>query len=445
MGAAFVAVSLSSGAPLSPAHAAFFVLTGVELALVVGVATLFSAFTTPVLAAFFTSAVWVVGHLTRTLRDLGAGSESAAAQWLAWLAHRVLPDLESFNLASEAAHGLPVVTSDWLLPVVYGAGYLGPGAAGGRRHLRAARLALRRPLLPWLDMDSLMEPSAASIAVLVGGLGLLVGSFLNVVIYRLPRGESLLHPPSHCPGCREPVRWFDNVPLLSFCVLRGRCRHCRQPISLRYPAIEALTGLLFAMVALRFGWSPTTALGCVFVAALVATAFIDFDHQIIPDEISLGGLLLALLAVPAVAWGAGEGFPAALQRSVAGAALGGGLLWLVGFVHARLAVALGREFDHWPGEGEPLPGPASLDYWTWFPGVGFGDVKLLAMIGAVVGPFGALETIIAASLAGLVFGLLFALAGSRWNTPFGFAPAIALGALAVFLLPERFALFPILG
>jgi len=124
MGSAFVAVSVASAAPLTPAHAAFFALTAVELALVVGVATLFSAFTTPVLAAFFTTGVWVVGHLTRQLRDLGARSESAFVDWAAWLAHRVLPDLEAFNLASEAAHGLPVVSSDWVLPALYGAGYL---------------------------------------------------------------------------------------------------------------------------------------------------------------------------------------------------------------------------------------------------------------------------------------------------------------------------------
>ena len=124
MGAAFVVVSVSSGAPLTPAHAAFFALTAVELALVVAVATLFSAFTTPVLAAFFTTGVWIVGHLTRQLRELGAASESALFEHVTWLLHRLLPDLESFNLASEAAHGLAVTASDWVLPTLYGTGYL---------------------------------------------------------------------------------------------------------------------------------------------------------------------------------------------------------------------------------------------------------------------------------------------------------------------------------
>jgi len=296
-----------------------------------------------------------------------------------------------------------------------------------------------------MELEALLAPTRATLALVAGGFGLLVGSFLNVVIHRLPREESIVWPGSRCTGCKTPLSWFENVPLLSYLCLRGRCRTCRAPISLRYPAIEALTGVLFALVALRFGVSPMTVFGCLFAAALVATAFIDLDHQIIPDEISLGGLALAMVAVPTLHWLAGDAFGTALLQSAAGAALGGGILWLVGFVHARLSVALGREFEHWPGEGEALPRPSSLDYWTWFPGVGFGDVKLLAMIGAVLGPFGAIETIIAASLAGLVLGGAFAVAGSRWNTPFGFAPAIALGALAVFLTPERFALLPILG
>ena len=124
MGVAFAAVSLATGAPLGAPHLAFFFLTGVELALVVGIATFFSAFTTPVLAAFFTTGIWSLGHLSRELRDLGAQGDSVSFQWITWLLHRVLPDLESFNLASEAAHLLPVTASDWLLPALYGAGYL---------------------------------------------------------------------------------------------------------------------------------------------------------------------------------------------------------------------------------------------------------------------------------------------------------------------------------
>jgi len=278
-----------------------------------------------------------------------------------------------------------------------------------------------------------------ALALVALAFGLVVGSFLNVVAHRLPRGESIVHPGSRCPRCREPVRWFDNVPVLSWLWLRGRCRSCRAPISLRYPAIEALTGVVFAAVALRYGASPATLVGCAFAAALIATAVVDLDHQIIPDEISVGGLGVALVVVPALAALGGGSWSAALARSLAGAALGGGLFWVVGFAHARVSVALGRRFEHWPGEGEALPAPGSLDYWTWFPGVGFGDVKLLAMIGAVLGPFGVLLTIVAASALGLLFGLVFAGVTGRWNAPFGFAPAIALGALLALLAPRLLA------
>ncbi len=267
--------------------------------------------------------------------------------------------------------------------------------------------------------------------------GLIVGSFLNVVIHRLPRGESLVSPRSRCPHCQHAISALENIPVISYVLLRGRCRGCAAPISLRYPAIELLTGCVFAAIALRYGVDPMTPVWCVFAAALIAAGVIDIDHRIIPDEISLGGLVVAVVAVPAVQATVGEPLGAAVLRSLAGASLGGGLLWLVGFVHARVAVAMGREFEHWPGEGESLPKPSSLDYWVWFPGLGFGDVKLLAMIGAVIGPIGVLETILASSLAGLLGGLIWAATIRSWSTPFGFGPAIVVGALLVVLVPHQ--------
>jgi prepilin signal peptidase PulO-like enzyme (type II secretory pathway) len=139
----------------------------------------------------------------------------------------------------------------------------------------------------------------------------------------------------------------------------------------------------------------------------------------------LAGFLAGVPPGEAFAWSAG------------GALLGGGVLWIVGFVHARIAVASGRRFEHWPGEGGEPPRPTSLDYWVWFPGVGFGDVKLLAMIGGVLGPVGVLETIVVASCAGLLLGLAWAAVQRRWNVPFGFGPALAAGALFVALVPCR--------
>jgi leader peptidase (prepilin peptidase)/N-methyltransferase len=281
------------------------------------------------------------------------------------------------------------------------------------------------------ELPPLLIPTAAF------AFGLAIGSFLNVVIYRLPRGESLLRPGSHCPHCARAVAPWDNVPLLAYLWLRGRCRHCREPISIRYPVVELLNGLIFAAIAWQHGASPMTPVWCGFAAALIAAAVIDLDHRIIPDEISVGGLVLALITVPAVASLSGESLGAALLRSGAGALLGGGALWSVGFAHARFSTAVGRVFEHWPGPGEEIPRPSSLDYWIWFPGLGFGDVKLLAMIGAVLGPVGVLETILAASVVGLVLGIGWALATRTWNAPFGFGPAIAAGALLVVLTPGR--------
>ena len=265
--------------------------------------------------------------------------------------------------------------------------------------------------------------------------GLLVGSFLNVVIHRVPLGKSVSFPPSHCPACEAGIRPWDNIPVLSWLVLRARCRNCGAPISRRYPAVELVTGLLFAAVAWRFGATWWTPLHCLFVAALVAAAMIDFDHQIIPDSISVGGLVAALVLVPAVQARYGMPWTQAILQSAAGAFVGAGVLWLVAFIHARVSVALGREFDHWPGEGESIPRPGEADYWLWFPGLGLGDVKLLGMIGAVLGAVGVLDTILAASFVGLVIGGAQALSRGALGEPFGFAPSIAMGAILTLFLP----------
>lgn len=272
-------------------------------------------------------------------------------------------------------------------------------------------------------------------------LGLLIGSFLNVVIHRLPLGESIVSPGSRCPRCARAIKPWENVPVLSYLALRGRCRGCGVRISLRYPAIELLTGLVFLAIALVFGVSVWTPVFMVFAALVIAAGAIDVDHQIIPDEISLGGLALGLVVVPLA--GASEGLSLydAVWHASVGALLGGGTLWVVGFAHARVSVALGREFEHWPGEGEALPTPSSLDYWTWFPGLGFGDVKLLAMVGAFLGPLGVMTTIVMASVAGLALGLGWALVTRSFASPFGFAPAIAAGALLALLAPPALQLF----
>lgn len=268
-----------------------------------------------------------------------------------------------------------------------------------------------------------------------GCLGALVGSFLNVVIYRLPRDESLVRPGSRCPACGRAIRPWHNVPVLGWLWLRGRCRDCGARISPRYPLIETLTALLFAAAAWRFGWSASAPIAMAFAAALIAASGIDFDHQLIPDEISLGGLALGLTLVPALRVWEGASWQLAWTHALSGALLGAGLLWGVGFAHARWCAARGRRFEHWPGEGEDFPGPASADYWTWFPGMGFGDVKLLAMIGSVLGPVGVIQCVVAAALLGLLMGLVWVVVRRDVGAPFGFGPALAAGALVVLLAP----------
>jgi leader peptidase (prepilin peptidase)/N-methyltransferase len=203
-------------------------------------------------------------------------------------------------------------------------------------------------------------------------------------------------------------------------------------------SLKKKTGLVFTAIAYRFGIAWQTPLWMVFSAGLIVAAAVDIDHQIIPDEISLGGMVVGLVAVPLVLLQTGQDWSAIAYHCGLGAGLGGGLLWIVGFSHARVSVAMGRHFEHWPGEGESLPAPNSLDYWTWFPGLGFGDVKLLAMIGVFLGPVGVMATIVIAAVAGLALGIGWGLATRSFNSPFGFAPAIAAGALVALLVPIRF-------
>lgn len=224
--------------------------------------------------------------------------------------------------------------------------------------------------------------------------GLAFGSFLNVVVHRLPRELSVVRPRSSCPGCRTPIAWYDNIPLLSWMVLRGRCRGCRAGISLRYPLVELLTGLLFLVSFLVFGASPAAVKYCVFGFLLLGLIFIDAEHQLLPDALTLTGLVLGLafsLMVPiddlASRIFSDASLPVASDLSwrilsfgdaLLGASVGAGFIYGVGFLYLR---ARGIE------------------------GMGFGDVKLMAMVGAFIGTKLTLFTIFAGSLLGSVFGI----------------------------------------
>ncbi len=236
--------------------------------------------------------------------------------------------------------------------------------------------------------------SAPAAALGAAALGAVIGSFLNVVIWRLPRGESLSHPRSRCPGCAAPIPVWANVPIVSWLSLRGRCAACGMAIPLRYPLVELATAALFAALYLRLGPGARLLATWLAGAALLAVAFIDAEHWIIPDEITLPGIPIGL----AFAWLAPE---PTLDSAIAGVVLVGGGMW-------ALAAAAERWYGH-----------AAL---------GMGDVKLMAMLGAFLGAEPALGVI----LVGSIFGLLQALpalllgrAGRKSRIPFGAALAAA--------------------
>jgi leader peptidase (prepilin peptidase) / N-methyltransferase len=226
--------------------------------------------------------------------------------------------------------------------------------------------------------------------------GSVVGSFLNVCIYRLPKEESIVAPRSRCPACQSPIHALDNIPLLSFVLLRGRCRACGASIPWRYPLVEALTGILFALTVVRFGVTLQAAFLLTFLAGLIVISFIDLDHQIIPNVITLPGIPLGLLA------GLLLRDPPLLDR-VIGALAGAGFLYLVLFYGG---VLYGQE------------------------AMGEGDLNLIAMVGAFLGWKAVIVTILVGCLAGSVLGLgLIALRrlGRRQHIPFG--PFLSLGAI----------------
>jgi leader peptidase (prepilin peptidase)/N-methyltransferase len=237
--------------------------------------------------------------------------------------------------------------------------------------------------------------------------GLVIGSFLNVCIHRLPAGRSIVHPRSSCPGCGHLIRGYDNIPVLSYLVLRGRCRDCGARISHRYPLVELLSGGFAAMAVTRFGAGWEGLLMYALIASFLVITFIDIDHRIIPDTISLPGIVLGLAASFA------PGLLSPLQ-SVIGILIGGGSLFLVAWGYQLL---------------------------THREGMGGGDIKLLAMIGAFMGWQGVLFTIFVASLTGTLAGVALMLrqaGGMKLAVPFG--PFLAIGAIAyLFIGPETLA------
>ena len=247
-----------------------------------------------------------------------------------------------------------------------------------------------------------MTPQIFEVSV-VGVFGLLIGSFLNAVIHRVPRKQSIVSPGSQCPSCGYALCWYDNIPVLSYVLLGGRCRKCRKPISIRYPIVELITAAVFVAHYFVFGWTPLLAVRLLFAASLVALFAIDLEHHLLPDVITLPGIVIGLVASLFL--------PPGVVEALIGILIGGGVLWLIGEAYFRYS---GEE------------------------GMGGGDVKMLAMIGAFLGWKLVLVTLVLSSVAGSVLGLAIIAVkrgGMKHALPFG--TFLALGALAASLVGDQ--------
>lgn len=245
--------------------------------------------------------------------------------------------------------------------------------------------------------------------IIVFIFGAIVGSFLNVCIYRLPKGKSIVFPGSCCPRCGKPIKWYDNVPLLSYVILKGRCRSCRQPISPGYFIVEAVTAALAVALYMNFGLSQKFAVYSILSAGLVVATFVDLEIREIPDEVSLGGLAAGLIlsaVFPAVS--GAVSWDRALLGSAIGALAGGGSIYLMGF------------FGEMVFKKEAMGG---------------GDVKLMAMVGSFLGWKLALLTFFIAPVFGSIVGIILKAKDGRDIIPYG--PYLSLAAMVSVFWGQR--------
>jgi leader peptidase (prepilin peptidase)/N-methyltransferase len=243
--------------------------------------------------------------------------------------------------------------------------------------------------------------------------GAIVGSFLNVCIYRMPLEQSIVKPRSFCTNCKKAIRWFDNIPFISYIVLGGKCRFCKQRISLRYFIVELLTALTFLVFYTRHGLNLNFFYYVIFVCGLIVATFVDIQHRIIPDEISVGGIVVGLLLNVVIGFNTHmQGFSwRPLIHSFSGVIIGGGIIYGTGFLFDIVYFKMLKK--------PPIQGETSS--------MGGGDVKLLAMIGAFLGWQNALLTFFIAPFLGAVIGVVNLLAKKDHTIPYG--PFLSLAAI----------------
>jgi len=245
-------------------------------------------------------------------------------------------------------------------------------------------------------------------------LGLIIGSFLNVCIYRIPRGESIINPPSHCPSCNKKIRFYDNIPIISYVMLGGRCRSCGERISLRYPLVELVNGTLYILIYSKFLMHKPWVVSVyfIFASALIVIFFIDLDYQIIPDEITLPGMIIGLIV--------GSTF---LPDPFLRGELLGFISSIIGFISGGLSFYLIAVAGRIIFRKEAMGG---------------GDIKMMAMVGAFLGWKGVILTTFAGSLIGSISGItMILLKGQEWGARIPFGPYLATGAIITLLFGEE--------
>jgi leader peptidase (prepilin peptidase)/N-methyltransferase len=239
--------------------------------------------------------------------------------------------------------------------------------------------------------------------IIVLMFGAVIGSFLNVCIYRLPREESVAWPSSHCPSCRRPIAVYDNVPILSYLMLRGRCRSCQAPISLQYPFVEVANAIGYLGVFWIFGFTAVACVYAVLVSALIIVTGTDLSHTMIPDAVTLPGIVVGILCAALI-------LPIGIVESLLGILAGGGILWFLAWISPYV---FGKD------------------------GMGGGDIKLMAMVGAFLGWQPTLLAIMIGSFTGsLVGGGLIAAGVMRREQYIPFGPFLALGSLLALLFHQ---------